>query len=636
MQAQPVPDRQPRAPLGRQRNLVWSIALLLGVATWLLLAQIAGSVDIDDAPITYRYAENLAAGNGFVYNLGERIQGTSTPLYTLVLAGLKLAGAPIPATSNAINLLASVVVVLLVFLTTERVTGKSLLAGLAAAAYLLVQSPFLRYTSAGMETPFYMALIVATFYALALERTRTAALLAGLCAVTRLDGLGVVAALLTTLLIQRRRMPWREGIIALAPLLLWSGFAFAYFGSVLPQSFMAKRSHFVSEHTDQFWFVRQAFGWHASTPSFLFALIVPGAALVFHRGPRRSWALAPLLWLFAYTAAYTIASIPSYEWYLSPIYPVAAVLIGAGLFSVAEALRFELTAATPQRGPRVAAWLGPLTIVLLLLVYVPIAIDGQASYLRYLNEFEGARVRAGLWLRDHTPTDAVVVSGAIGHIGYVGQRYIFDSARLVTQTYSPFPDGPRFGVHEGFPAPSKECGPIAEFAAGSLAAHVRPVAIDACHQKPWARFGDLTLAQIRLAAEVRTADAWSAAKDGVQIESQWLIEAPLPAEAWTLYVHFTDAQGNTLAQADHELDRQVDGVVAPLQIWDPTTRSFTYTPLPDNWAQIAGSVTEMRIGIWNPATGAHKPTQSARYMVDASGDLVIPIGDVSQSGPILH
>ena len=40
----------------------------------------------DDAFITFRYAENLAASNGFVYNLGEKVLGTSTPFFTLLLA----------------------------------------------------------------------------------------------------------------------------------------------------------------------------------------------------------------------------------------------------------------------------------------------------------------------------------------------------------------------------------------------------------------------------------------------------------------------------------------------------------------------------------------------------------------------
>ena len=43
-------------------------------------------ISYDDAWITYRYAYNLAAGDGFVYNPGERVFGTSAPGYALLLA----------------------------------------------------------------------------------------------------------------------------------------------------------------------------------------------------------------------------------------------------------------------------------------------------------------------------------------------------------------------------------------------------------------------------------------------------------------------------------------------------------------------------------------------------------------------
>ena len=35
----------------------------------------------DDPFITYRYAENLGEGLGFVYNPGERVLSTTTPLF---------------------------------------------------------------------------------------------------------------------------------------------------------------------------------------------------------------------------------------------------------------------------------------------------------------------------------------------------------------------------------------------------------------------------------------------------------------------------------------------------------------------------------------------------------------------------
>ena len=53
----------------------------LGMGLW------ARAVILDDAMITFRVAENLAYGRGFVYNPGEYVQVTTTPLYTMLLAG---------------------------------------------------------------------------------------------------------------------------------------------------------------------------------------------------------------------------------------------------------------------------------------------------------------------------------------------------------------------------------------------------------------------------------------------------------------------------------------------------------------------------------------------------------------------
>lgn len=61
---------------------------------------IPGPRTIDDSYITFRYARNILAGNGFVYNPGEHVLGTTTPLYTilLVLLGALTGGiqAPFP------------------------------------------------------------------------------------------------------------------------------------------------------------------------------------------------------------------------------------------------------------------------------------------------------------------------------------------------------------------------------------------------------------------------------------------------------------------------------------------------------------------------------------------------------------
>ena len=53
----------------------------------------------DDTYITFRYSLNLASGHGFVYNLGEPVLGTTTPLWALALALFAALGAPVEQTS---------------------------------------------------------------------------------------------------------------------------------------------------------------------------------------------------------------------------------------------------------------------------------------------------------------------------------------------------------------------------------------------------------------------------------------------------------------------------------------------------------------------------------------------------------
>src|SRR3954470_9022098 len=84
---------------------------------WLCLAVFMTTVTIrfvyqyhqfDDAFITFRYCLNLVEGKGFVYNEGRRVLGTTTPLFTLALAGLGLVFRThdFPLLANCVNHLA--------------------------------------------------------------------------------------------------------------------------------------------------------------------------------------------------------------------------------------------------------------------------------------------------------------------------------------------------------------------------------------------------------------------------------------------------------------------------------------------------------------------------------------------------
>ena len=89
---------------------------------------------IDDAFITFRYARNLLAGQGFVYNAGQRVLGTTTPLYTLLLAGLAglTRSQNYPWLALLVNALMDAVTCLLLAALGENLSGRRVV-GLGAA-----------------------------------------------------------------------------------------------------------------------------------------------------------------------------------------------------------------------------------------------------------------------------------------------------------------------------------------------------------------------------------------------------------------------------------------------------------------------------------------------------------------------
>ena len=93
----------------------------------------------DDAFITFRYVENIVAGRGAVYNIGERVFGVSCPLYAGWLTLLKLAipSIPLPVLAVRGNMLLLGVAAILVFLYLRRLGLPALACSLAAAAVAL-------------------------------------------------------------------------------------------------------------------------------------------------------------------------------------------------------------------------------------------------------------------------------------------------------------------------------------------------------------------------------------------------------------------------------------------------------------------------------------------------------------------
>lgn len=118
----------------------------------------------DDAFVSFRYAEHAAAGHGFVWNLGERVQGYTNVLWTAAIAA-GVAGTGRSAVDVALVLGAASWLALLAAVATAsaaltRRPDGSLPAVPLALVLVATERAIAAFGTSGMETALAAALVV--------------------------------------------------------------------------------------------------------------------------------------------------------------------------------------------------------------------------------------------------------------------------------------------------------------------------------------------------------------------------------------------------------------------------------------------------------------------------------------------
>jgi arabinofuranosyltransferase len=237
----------------RDRLRVWDEALAGATIVAGLVGTAAYAWTCDDATISLRYAANLAAGHGLVFNLGERVQGFTNPLWTLGLALGALWGSHlvwamhlgIACSAGALAWLWSCVRRLAPAHRLERGAGGVRFAAVVALTF--GSQPFLAFSTSGLENAATHMLVAACLVAALAERPNAVLIAAVLALLNRLDTAPLVAPLVaiawsrsgaTT---RERASVCRLGLLGgLSLLLAWLGFATIYYGYPLPNTWYAK------------------------------------------------------------------------------------------------------------------------------------------------------------------------------------------------------------------------------------------------------------------------------------------------------------------------------------------------------------------------------------------------------------
>lgn len=422
---------------------------------------------LDDSWIHLQFAKNLAHGNGLSYNPGERVTGSTAPLWTALLALLFYLPGSVVLWTKTLGVALHLAGLRAIWQLGRELdlseTGAAVATGFAAATSWLVWSAL-----SGMEVPLFVLLSVGGMVLHLRERRdpgRPPLSLGvfGLAILARPEGaLLLVLAVLDRLLVcfGRRasqeeaseesdatglpgglfwRLPsWRAVAIGLplavcalvGPLLFYKIVG----GQFLPTTFSAKGADLRGLLPD--------LQYAAAILSIVFRAVpwltlLAGAgvlALVERLGTRRDCGLLPALWLIALPLAYSTISptgrgllAGNFGRYYFPLMPIVIVLGVVGLERAAAALGARIGLGAPGTGGTAAGL--PLRAILLALLAWPTLAGlwrGSLLYAQNVANVQDSDVRIARWLAPRLPADAVLAVNDIGAVKFLLPNQVID------------------------------------------------------------------------------------------------------------------------------------------------------------------------------------------------------------------
>lgn len=209
---------------------------------------------IEDSGISFAFARNLVEGDGLVgYPGGERVEGYSNFLWTMLIAGLYALGVPPWTAAKVMGAVFGVAALPLVYRIVRRARphgGGG--AGLLAAAMLAASPQYVIWAASGLENSLFCLLLAAGIHAVLREtsdepgpRVPRSAIWFALLAMTRPEGLaygciGGLALVMDAVVRRRfRHLPVWVATLVL-PLVAYHGWRYWYFAWEFPNTYYAK------------------------------------------------------------------------------------------------------------------------------------------------------------------------------------------------------------------------------------------------------------------------------------------------------------------------------------------------------------------------------------------------------------
>ncbi|MBN1425537.1 hypothetical protein JXA88_13365 [Candidatus Fermentibacteria bacterium] len=392
---------------------------------------------VDDAFISYRYARNWVDGHGLVFNPGERVEGYTNFLWTIVHA-LGLRGGLDPEVLSKVLGIAAAVGTMVLIAALGRAWGHGRVPMAALGCIFWASAGAVAITAVnGLETQMFAVLVTLGVFLYATAENRSRRLMGAVAAVSvstlvRPDGaLLLLVTLAHYYLGQRRRAslaPLALALLMTCPHLVWR---FFYYGSFVPNTLGAKTGGGLPQLVRGVEYLKNFVNEYGKPALYLIA------ALPFLHWPldrARSHGLAIVLAFCAYVAAAGGDWIPHYR-FLIPIMPLLMVALQDGVLSIRSLL--------PRSG---RFGFVPSAVIWGFMGVIVFDIANQTHYLRlhtdmWADGYHHAHQRIGAWLRDNAQPEDTVALMDIGIIGYSSNIRVVDITGLTDPHVAAAPGG---------------------------------------------------------------------------------------------------------------------------------------------------------------------------------------------------
>lgn len=380
----------------------------------------------EDAFITFKYSENLANGFGLVYNIGEKVYGTTTPFFAIIIAFFKYFGIPCIISSLVINLISESITSLFVYKYLRDYSNEIISFFIAL---LFVFSPSnISWSIQGMETAFFGMLIAASFFALYKKKLFLAFLFAFLSTITRIDGLSVVFIIFLFSFIENKFSIIKYFSIPLLIFIAWLIFLQIYFGNFLPNSMLAKLILYSGHSQSMLPNLSIVLSKYFLSGYYSSALITVLFFVGIYFTIKNKLRLLPMIaWFIIYYSALIISKTQIHGWYLIPPLFVFIIVSGIGILSI-----YNILLKNFSRYKKLLNAIAFVFVILSSAFTLKLKIDQMNNELRYE---ETVRIPIGKYLNKYTPKSSTVFLEPIGVIGYYSNRYIYDDSALISPIF---------------------------------------------------------------------------------------------------------------------------------------------------------------------------------------------------------